>query len=95
MALSRKEVEHVAQLAHIGLAESEIEELSRQLSTVLDHISQLQELDTSAVEPTAQAVSVENIMRADVASPSWPPESVLANAPHRQGDFIEVQAVLD
>lgn len=95
MRVSRDVVEHVARLAHIGLAEDEVPRLATELSSVLDHVSRLEAVDTSEVAPTSQVMTVEDVMRDDVVVPSWPPQAVLANAPHRRGDLFEVQAVLD
>lgn len=95
MSLTRAEVAHVARLAHIELQPDEIATLAEQLSTVLDHIERLQRVDTEDVEPTAHIAQVQNVMRDDEVTPSWHVEAVVANAPHRLGDFIEVQAVLD
>lgn len=95
MSISREVVEHVARLAHIGLADDEVPRLAIELSSVLDHVARLEEVDTSNVIPTSQVVSVEDVMRDDVVVPSWPVSAVLANAPHRRGDLFEVQAVLD
>jgi aspartyl-tRNA(Asn)/glutamyl-tRNA(Gln) amidotransferase subunit C len=95
LPLDRDAVAHVAALAHIDLAPEELEEFSFELSSVLDHIARLSELDTSAVPPTAHAVPLDNVLREDLVQPSWPPEAVLANAPQRVGDLFEVQAILD
>ena len=95
MPLSREEVEHVASLAHIALQPGEIDELTVQLSSVIDHIARLQELDTIGVEPTAHTLRVDNVMRDDQDEPSWLPSAILANAPRRADDFFEVQAILD
>ncbi|GAC1323343.1 MAG: Asp-tRNA(Asn)/Glu-tRNA(Gln) amidotransferase subunit GatC [Chloroflexota bacterium] len=95
MPLSRAEVEHVARLAHIALDRSEIEVLTEQLSSVVDHVAVLQRLNTSGVEPTAHVANVQNVMRDDQVQPSWPPQAIVANAPRSSGNLIEVQAVLD
>jgi aspartyl-tRNA(Asn)/glutamyl-tRNA(Gln) amidotransferase subunit C len=95
MSLSRGEVEHVARLAHIGLTEEEIDEFAIELSSVIDHVTRLQRLDTDGVSPTAHVVPIENVMREDEVRPSWPPEAVLANAPRRYDDQFEVQAIFD
>ena len=95
MPLSRAEVDHVARLAHIALDASEIDDLTRQLSSVVDHIVTLQRVDTTGVEPTAHAADVENVMRDDEVQSSWSLQDVLANAPRRSDGFIEVQAVLE
>jgi aspartyl-tRNA(Asn)/glutamyl-tRNA(Gln) amidotransferase subunit C len=95
MTIDRSIVERITRLAYIGLSETEIDEMAGQLSTVLAHVSKLQQVDTDGVEPTGHAVPVRDAMRADVVAPSWSAAEVLANAPHREGDLFEVQAVLD
>ena len=88
MAISRQEVEHIAELAKLGLSPEEIERFQEQLSAILDYAAILQRLDTRAVPPTAQVLGVRNVMRPDIARPSLPLEDVLANAPaHRDGFF--------
>jgi aspartyl-tRNA(Asn)/glutamyl-tRNA(Gln) amidotransferase subunit C len=95
MTIDRGLVERISRLAYIGLTEAELDEMTGQLATVLEHVSKLQQVDTDGVEPTGHAVPVRDVMRDDVILPSWPAAEVLANAPNRQGDLFEVQAVLD
>lgn len=95
MPVDRDTVAHVAELAHIDLRPEELDEFSVELSSIVDHIARLRELDTDAVPPTGHAVPTENVLREDVVAPSWPPEAVLANASRRVGDLFEVQAILD
>jgi len=95
MKLSRQEVLHIARLARLGLSEEEVNRLSRQLSDILAHFEVLQQVDTEGVPPTAQAVSLKNVMKYDEPAPSLEPGQVLANAPHRQGDLFRVKGVLD
>jgi aspartyl-tRNA(Asn)/glutamyl-tRNA(Gln) amidotransferase subunit C len=95
MPVSREVVEHVARLAHIGLEPSEVEVMTRELSSVIDHVGVLQRADIEGVPATAHVIPIENVMREDGVRPSWPPESVLINAPHRTDGFFEVQAVLE
>ena len=92
--LSRKDVEHVAHLARLGLTEEELGRLEGQLNHILDQYAILAQLDTEAIPPTAQTIELENILRDDVARPSLPVEDVLANAPDREGDFIRVPPIL-
>jgi aspartyl-tRNA(Asn)/glutamyl-tRNA(Gln) amidotransferase subunit C len=79
--IDRDQVLHVARLARLRLGEREIERMSRELSSVLDHIEKISELDLDGVEPTAHVVQIENVMRADEPRESWPREQVLENAP--------------
>jgi aspartyl-tRNA(Asn)/glutamyl-tRNA(Gln) amidotransferase subunit C len=92
--LSRSDVEHVAFLARLGLADAELERLEGQLNHILDQYAKLAELDTEAIPPTAQTIELENILRDDVARESFTAAEVLQNAPDRQDDFIVVPAIL-
>ena len=67
----------------------------RQLSTVLEHISMLEELDTDAIPPTAQVIALQSVMRDDIVRPSLPQDLVLLNAPRQQEGYFRVNAVLD
>ena len=94
MALSLADVEHVATLARLGLTDDEKERLREQLSSILEHINALSEVDTDAIPPTAQVIALSNVLRDDVATPSLPRETVLDNAPRHTDGFFEVDAVL-
>jgi len=94
MRLTREEVEYVAALARLGLSEAEITRLQDQLSSILEHIAAIDKLDTEAIPPTAQVISVTNVMRPDVVTDSLPREAVLENAPRQSEGFFEVHAIL-
>jgi aspartyl-tRNA(Asn)/glutamyl-tRNA(Gln) amidotransferase subunit C len=86
--IDRDQVLHVARLARLELSEAEIERMSSELSSVLNHIEKISELDLSDVEPTTHVVSLENVLRPDEPRESWPPERVLDGAPDpAQGGF--------
>lgn len=94
MRLSREEVAYVASLARLGLTEDEISRLQDQLSDILSAIAALDRLDTGAIPPTAQVVTLSNVMRPDAVRPSLDRDAVLANAPRQTDGFFEVHAVL-
>jgi aspartyl-tRNA(Asn)/glutamyl-tRNA(Gln) amidotransferase subunit C len=79
--IDRDQVLHVARLARLALSEEEIERMPRELSTILDHIEKINELDLESVEPTSHVVEVENVLRADEPRESWPRERTLGLAP--------------
>ena len=93
-ALSRDDVAHVAHLARLGLTDDELTLLEGQLNHILDQYAKLAELDTEQIPPTAQTIELENILRADVVTPSLPVEDALRNAATREGDFIVVPAII-
>ena len=95
MKLSREEVLHIALLARLGLTETEVDRLTEQLSNILDNFEVLQQVDTSGVPPTAQSISLQNVVSNDEVASSLSQSEVLANAPQREGDFFRVRAVLE
>jgi aspartyl-tRNA(Asn)/glutamyl-tRNA(Gln) amidotransferase subunit C len=88
-------VEHVAALARLGLTPEELERMREQLSSVLEHISMLEDVDTNDIPPTAQVIELESVMRDDDVRPSLPREAVLLNAPRQEDGYFRVNAVLD
>lgn len=95
--IDKKEIEHIANLARIELSEAEKEQYQEQLSLVLDYIDQLQEVDTSTVEITAQVTGLKNINRADEYE-EWDDderEAALNEAPYQEGDSLKVKRVLE
>jgi len=88
-------VEHVAALARLGLTPAELERMRDQLSSVLDHISMLEEVDVADIPPTAQVIELQSVMREDEVEPSLPRELVLLNAPRQKDGYFVVNAVLD
>ncbi len=95
MALTAEDVRWVAHLGRLELTEEELQLMTRQLSAIIDYVNQLQQVDTSGVEPLAHPLPIHNIFRADELAPSLPVDAALANAPDRRGDFYAVPAVLD
>ncbi len=96
MALTRAQVQHIAELARLELSEDELNRMTEQLSAILDYAARLQELNTEAIPPTASVVPLENVMREDTIGPSLPREAVLANAPDKddKAEFFRVRAIL-
>ena len=92
--LSRSDVEHVAHLARLGMTSEELVRLESQLNQILERYLKLAELDTDAIPPTAQTIELENILRDDIVTPSFPVETVLANASEHRDGFIVVPAII-
>ena len=95
MALTREEVDHIAELAKLSLSDAEKTRFQEQLSSILDYARRLQALDTEAIPPTATVLPLRSVMRDDAITPSTPTSVLLANAPNAAADSFEVQTVLD
>ena len=89
MAISEADVRHVATLARLALTDEQVTTLQHELSSILDHIDEIQKLDLADVEPTAHPLDVVNVTRADEPKPGLTQEQALANAPESaEGAFV-------
>lgn len=95
MSLTIEQVRWVAHLARLELSDAELAMMTPQLSSIVDYVNLLQQLDTDGVEPLAHTLPLNNVFRDDTPAASLPVEAALANAPDRHGDFFGVPAVLD
>jgi aspartyl-tRNA(Asn)/glutamyl-tRNA(Gln) amidotransferase subunit C len=93
--ISLEQVRHVALLARLELSAEDEARMQRDLSNILDYVEQLNELDTSSVEPTAQVGEAGAPSRADEVTNSPAPEQMLANAPSRQGTSFKVPKIIE
>lgn len=94
--LSKKEVEHIAKLARLGLTEEEKKRFQKQLSSILDYFKELQKVDTKKVAPTAHAVGASNVIREDEARKTKPEirQKILDEAPVKEEDYVKVKRIL-
>jgi aspartyl-tRNA(Asn)/glutamyl-tRNA(Gln) amidotransferase subunit C len=95
MALAEIDVKYVAHLARLALTPEEEKTLGAQLGSILGYIEKLRELDVTNVEPTAHAVPMVNVTRADEIRPSLPHEDALRNAPKQGGGLFVVPKVVE
>lgn len=95
MSLTLEEVEHIALLARLKLSEEEKKRYQQQLSSILDHIAQLQELDTSDVLPLSSVIAEKMSMRVDEPGVSLTPDDLIQNAPQSEDNQFRVPPVLD
>lgn len=97
--LTLAEVEHIAELAKLGLTPQEAQMFQEQLSAILDYAAMLQQVDTEGVPPTAQGLDSGEAerpgMREDRVAPSLAQAQALANAPAQQDGQFKVHPILD
>jgi len=94
MKITKKEVEHVANLARLNLSAGELETMTGQLDNILSYVDKLEELDTSDVIPTTHVFSVSNVFREDVIKESLTQEESVKNGPEQDGEFFQVPKVI-
>jgi aspartyl-tRNA(Asn)/glutamyl-tRNA(Gln) amidotransferase subunit C len=101
--VTTEEVLRVAELANLDLTVEEVPRMQRDLSAILGHIAQLNELDTAGVPAMAQVgemlgAEIEStgaILRADAVHPSLDRAAVMAAAPESDGRFFKVPKVIE
>ncbi len=97
--VAAEDVRRVAELAYLELTPEEETRMGRDLNAILGYIAQLNELDTSRVEPMAQVAEVlgnqPGSPRADAPHPSLPREAVMVAAPETDGVFFKVPKVIE
>jgi aspartyl-tRNA(Asn)/glutamyl-tRNA(Gln) amidotransferase subunit C len=95
MAQAQFDIKYVAHLARIALSPGEETKLSAQLGNILGYIEKLKELDVANVEPTAHAVPMINVTRADEVHGSLANEEVLRNAPAKANGLFMVPKIVE
>lgn len=93
--LTRDEILKLARLAKLELTEDEIDEYTRELSSILDYVELLDTVDVKGLKPTSQVTGLTNVMRADeIVDYGTSQDDLLKNAPTRKGAYIQVKRVL-
>jgi len=98
--LSKKEIEHLAALARLEFSEKEKAKFQKELSSILNYVSQLQKVKTKKIEPISQITGLVNRLREDEVrfffkEDQQGKEALLKNAPSKQDNYLKVKAVFE
>lgn len=94
MSLSPDEVRHVAGLARLALSDDEVNELSPQLSKILEYAEQVGEAAAEDVPATTHPFPLHNVLRDDEPRPSLDRDALLAQAPEVEEDRFAVPRIV-
>ena len=102
--INKEEVKHIAKLARLGLTEEEIKKFQKELSSILDYVEKLKEVDVGGIEPTSHSIQLENVMREDKLNEKLKMNKFLASerkngkllelAPETKGGYLKVKPIL-
>lgn len=95
MSISNEQVRHVARLARLGLSEAEKEAFAVQLSRILEHMENLNRIDTRDVPPMFHVQPLQTVVRADQPHESLPRDQALANAPDSEAGCFRVPKITE
>ena len=93
--LSKEQVEHIAELARIGISDDEKEKFQKDLGAILDYVDSLAEVDVASIEPTAHITGLENETRPDENGSSHADVKALIDmVPEAKDGYVKVGKVL-
>ena len=95
MAVDEATVRRIAKLARIAVTDQEAQSLQGELSSILNWVEQLEEVDVSGVEPMTSVVHMEMKKRDDAVTDGGYPDNVVANAPSKENHFFVVPKVVE
>jgi aspartyl-tRNA(Asn)/glutamyl-tRNA(Gln) amidotransferase subunit C len=95
MSVDRATVHRIARLARIAITEDEAERLEHELSGILDWVAQLDELDTSAVEPMTRVAAMAMKQRKDKVTDGFCADDILKNAPMVDDHYFVVPKIVE
>jgi len=95
MQVDEATVRRIARLARISITDEEATSLKTELSGILDWVEQLDEVDTSDVEPMTRVVPITLKKRGDDVTDGQIADQVTANAPMSEDGFYVVPKVVE
>jgi aspartyl-tRNA(Asn)/glutamyl-tRNA(Gln) amidotransferase subunit C len=91
--ITAKDVRHVAKLARLNLTQAETTQFTDQLDRILGYMEQLNEVDTTGIEPMSHPISLVNVLREDEVIHNLDRQTLMANAPVKEGAFFKVPKI--
>jgi aspartyl-tRNA(Asn)/glutamyl-tRNA(Gln) amidotransferase subunit C len=95
MALEQDEIEKIAELARIRIADGQIGEITRRITDILSMVDQLQAIDTEGVEPMSSPLDATQVLRQDEVTQSNSRDAFQAIAPAVESGLYLVPKVID
>lgn len=95
MALTQKDIEHIARLARLELSDEEKERFTAQLSSIVAYVSQVQEVDTTGIEYQYTVPGLANVTAPDVVNTcsETTHDALLVALPDRAGNLLKVKKI--
>jgi aspartyl-tRNA(Asn)/glutamyl-tRNA(Gln) amidotransferase subunit C len=94
MPITKKDIQHIAELARLNLANEEIEAFTHQFGNILSYMERLNHVDTDNVSPMSHPSQMINAFRDDIVMPSISNENALANAPESDENAFIVPKIV-
>jgi aspartyl-tRNA synthetase len=93
--ISMNEVKHIAKLARLSMTEDEALKYRNDLNSILDYVSELEDIDTTGITPISHVLDMKNVWRDDVPAKRENPLKLLDNAPDHEDGYYRVPKILE
>lgn len=94
MKITTEEAEKIALLSRLEFSAEDLEKMRNSMNSILTHMEELNQYDTSSVDPTVHAVEQYNVMREDEPHQSFSNEEALLNAPEKETGYFKVPKII-
>ena len=95
MSIDKDTVKHIAKLARISLDEKKINSLSKDLSSIMEFIEKLNELNTEKTAPLTSIINASLQSRKDEILEGKIRDQILKNSPEKNEEFFVVPKVIE
>ena len=95
MEITKKDIEHIADLSMLSLSEEEIERYTKDMQSIVSFAEQVNEVDTEGVDVSAFALDTYNVFREDEVKTSLDRELLLQNAPSSNGEAYALPSMVE
>ena len=95
MEFDKKSLLKLGKLARISISENKLNNLSKDLNSILEFVDQLKEMKTDQVDPTSNSLNQKLEVRDDKVDTKNSAEDILENAPEKEMDFFVVPKVIE
>ena len=95
MEITKKDIEHIADLSMLNLSEEEIERYTKDMQGIVDFANQVNKVDTDGIEVSAFALDSYNVFRKDEVKKSLDRDALLQNAPSSNGEAYQLPSMME
>ena len=95
MEFDKKSLLKLGKLARISISDNKLNNLSKDLNSILEFVDQLKEIKTDQVDPTSNSLNQKLEVRDDKVDTKNSAEDILENAPEKEMDFFVVPKVIE
>ena len=95
MSIDKNTVKHISKLARISLDEKKVDSLSKDLTSIMRFIENLNKLNTDKIEPLTSIINASLKSRKDEVQDGKIRDQILKNSPEKNDEFFVVPKVID